>query len=66
MKKIIIKWLIRNVGRSEILRNTFNDHEHLSIVNAFFRRSKDDTTNGEYNDKIKYTCHEIAMELSGK
>lgn len=55
MKKIIRKWL---------LDYCFTEHEKISMINALYRRSKDNDTNfisGE--NEIKYTCKSLANEF---
>jgi len=54
-------------SRSELFHLMFSDYEQTAIINALFRRSKDDTDKGteveKENEGIKLTCHEIAMEI---
>ena len=55
--------------RKEKFENLFTQQERTAIINALFRRAKDDSDNKyehliNQNEVIKQECHSIGMELT--
>jgi hypothetical protein len=62
--KIFYRWF----SREEIFRDMFCPTDQVAIINALWRRSKDDTDKGtpveRRNEEIKSDCARLAKQLS--